>query len=211
MPSFWPEGKAANRDILGGDTDKQIASIYSFAKSANGEPEGFPVTANGAFEIIPKDRPVVQRTFMEGVGTHAILVGFPSGTHLAYDGKNARPALAWKGKFFDAYNTWFSRFAPFEKPIGSSIVKWPAPSSSANDVRFDGYRLDAQGVPTFLLSVGGVRVEERFDGTENGLQRTIAADVSVLKNFPIAHPEGVTVTENPAGTPGKRSFTYQWK
>ena len=211
MPSFWPEGKAANRDVLGGDTDRQIASIYSFAKSANGEPEGFPVTANGAFELIPKDRPIVQRTFMEGVGTHAILVGFTAGVHLAYDGKNARPALAWKGKFFDAYNTWFSRFTSFEKPIGGSIVKWPALSASTSDVRFDGYRLDAQGVPTFLLSVGGVRVEECFVGIENGLRRTITADAATLKNFPIAHPAGVTIVEDPAAAPGKRSFTYSWK
>ena len=210
MPSFWPGGTAANHDILGGDTAKQIASIYSFAKSANGEPEGFPVTTNGAFELIPKERPIVQRTFMEGVGTHAILVGFPSGVHFAYDGKNARPALAWKGKFFDAYNTWFSRFAPFEKPLGEAVVKWPVPSASTSDVRFDGYRLNAQGVPTFLLSVGGVRVEERIVGTENGLRRTITADDAVLKNFPVAHPDGVTVTEEPAAQ-GKRSFNYSWK
>ncbi len=210
MPSFWPEGNAANRDIVGGDTDKQIASIYSFAKSANGEPEGFPVTSGGAFELVPQERPIVQRTFMEDTGTHAILVGFPSGVHLAYDGEHARPSLAWKGKFFDAYNTWFSRFAPFEKPPGESVVKWPAPSASTSDVRFDGYRLDAQGVPTFLLSVGGVRVEERFEGIENGLRRTVSADAAALKNFPVAHPEGVTVTEEPAA-PGKRSFTYSWK
>jgi len=169
------------------------------------------VTANGAFELIPKERTIVQRTFMEGVGTHAILVGFPSGVHVAYDGKNARPALAWKGKFFDAYNTWFSRFAPFEKPPGDSIVKWPAPSASTSNVRFDGYRLDAQGVPTFLLSVGGVRVVERFVGIEDGLRRTIAADAAVLKDFPIAHPEGVIVAEDSAGTPTERSFTYSWK
>ncbi|MEO6786691.1 MAG: c-type cytochrome, partial [Chthoniobacteraceae bacterium] len=210
MPSFWPEGKAANRDILGGDTERQIASIYSFAKSANGEPEGYPANSAGQFELIPKDRAIVQRTFMEGVGTHAILVGFPDGVSLAYDGKNARPALAWKGKFFDAYNTWFSRFAPFERPPGTSVVKWPAASTSSAEIRFDGYRLDAQGVPTFLLSVGGVRVEERFDGIKGGLRRTITADDSVLRNFPIAHPEGVAVTEEPAA-PGKRSFTYSWK
>jgi cytochrome c553 len=210
MPSFWPDGKAANRDILGGDTDQQIASIYSFAKSANGEPEGYPVTAAGQFELIPKDRAIVQRTFMQGAGTHAILVGFPSGVHLAYDGEHARPALAWKGKFFDAYNTWFSRFAPFEKPPGDAVVKWPAPSASGSDVRLDGYRIDAQGVPIFLLSVGGARVEERFEGIEGVLRRTIAANAAVLKNFPIAHPEGVTVMEDSAA-PGKRSFTYSWK
>ena len=211
MPSFWPEGKAANGDILNGEADRQIASIYSFAKSANGEPEGFPVTANGAFELIPKDRPIVQRTFMEGVGTRAILVGFPSGVHVAYDGEHARPALAWKGKFFDAYNTWFSRFTPFEKPPGSEVVKWPEPATSATNVRFDGYRLSTDGVPVFLLSVGSAHVEERLDGIDNGLRRTLTGDTSVLGNFPVTHPEGIAVVEDPVTAPGKRSFTYSWK
>ena len=78
-------------------------------------------------------------------------------------------------------------------------------------MRFNGYRLDAEGVPTFLLSVGGACVEEQLVGIENGLRRTITADAAVLKNFPVAHPEGVTVTEEPASAPGKRSFTYSWK
>ncbi|MEN9536885.1 MAG: hypothetical protein RLZZ178_882, partial [Verrucomicrobiota bacterium] len=79
MPSFWPGGKSFNPTILGGDTDKQIAAIYKFAESANGEPEGFPQNRNGEFEIVPKDRPVVQRAFLDGVGVRAILVGFPTG------------------------------------------------------------------------------------------------------------------------------------
>lgn len=210
MPSFWPEGKASNHDILGGDTDRQIASIYSFAKSANGEPEGFPALGGSAFELIPKDRPIVQRTFMEGAGTHAILVGFPTGVHLAYDGKNARPALAWKGKFFDAYNTWFSRFAPFEKPPGEAIVQWPPAPASPAHLRFGGYRLDKQGVPTFLYSVDGVAVEERFEGVENGLRRIITSK-SPAPELPITHPAGVSVTENPGSAAGHRSFTYLWK
>lgn len=210
MPSFWPEGKASNREILDGDTDRQIASIYSFAKSANGEPEGFPALSGGAFELIPKDRPIVQRTFMEGAGTHAILVGFPTGVHLAYDGKNARPALAWKGKFFDAYNTWFSRFAPFEKPPGEAIVQWPPAPESPVHLRFGGYRLDKQGVPTFLYSVDGVAVEERFEGIENGLRRIITSKSPTL-NLPITHPAGVSVTEDPGSAPGHHSFTYLWK
>jgi cytochrome c2 len=208
MPSFWPEGKASNREILDGDTDRQIASIYSFAKSANGEPEGFPALNGSAFELIPKDRPIVQRTFMEGAGTHAILVGFPTGVHLAYDGQNARPALAWKGKFFDAYNTWFSRFAPFEKPPGEAIVQWP--SASQGQVRFGGYRLDKRGVPTFLYSVDGVAVEERFEGIKNGLRRIVSWKSPALE-LPINHPAGVAVTEAPGSAPGHRIFTYLWK
>jgi hypothetical protein len=103
MPSFWPRGKSFNPAILGGDTDKQIAAIFKFAESANGEPEGFPQNRNGEFEIVPKDRPVVQRAWVDGVSVRAILVGFPTGVHLAYDGEQGGPGLASKGRFFDAY------------------------------------------------------------------------------------------------------------
>ncbi|MBI5773686.1 MAG: c-type cytochrome [Verrucomicrobia bacterium] len=211
MPSFWPEGKAANMEILGGDTARQIAAIYEFAKSGKGEPEGYPATASGQFELVPKEHPIVQRTFMEGVGTHTILVGFPEGVHLAYDGEHARPVLAWRGKFFDAYSTWFSRFAPFEKPLGESVVKWPAASPGDPPVRFEGYRLDAKRVPTFLFTVEGVRVEERFEPAENGLRRSLKWDAAKLKDLSIAHPDGVTVAEDSGSAPGKRSFTYVWK
>jgi hypothetical protein len=148
---------------------------------------------------------------MEGVGTHAILVGFPTGVHLAYDGKNARPVLAWKGKFFDAYNTWFSRFAPFEKPPGEAIVQWPPAPANQAHLRFGGYRLDRQGVPTFLYSVDGVAVEERIEGVENGLRRIITWKATALESPVITHPAGVSVAEDAGSVPGHRSFTYLWK
>jgi mono/diheme cytochrome c family protein len=210
MPSFWPGGHAANQEILGGDTDRQIASIYSFAKSANGEPEGFPSAASGEFELLPKTHPVVLRTFLEKAGTHAILVGFPQGSHLAYDGKASRPALAWQGKFFDAYTTWFSRFAPFEKPLGQHVVIWPQAAPEPG-VRFEGYRLDEKRVPVFLLNVGGVRVSDRFEAVEGGLVRSVVWDPARLKNFSVTHPDGVAVTEHPDSTPGARRFNYSWK
>ena len=147
---------------------------------------------------------------MEGIGTHAILVGFPQGVHLAYDGKSGRPALAWRGKFFDGYNTWFSRFAPFEKPLGSAVVHWPSASESSADTRFDGYRLDAQRVPTFLLTVAGTHVEERFEPIEGGLRHTVKWDAAVLPNLEITHPDGVTVAEEPGSAVGNRRFTYRW-
>ena len=211
MPSFWPDGKAANRDILGGDTERQIASIIAFAREGKGLPEGFPATSAREFELIPSLRPVVLRTFMADVGTHAILVGFPAGVHVAYNGRDCRPALTWKGRFFDAYGTWFSRFAPFEKPLGESVVAWPAPSDAADTRKFEGYRLDAAGVPTFLFSVGGVPVAERFEPAENGsLRRTLTWNLESLRSLPVAHPPGLTVQASPASTPGKLEFIYTW-
>ena len=205
MPSFWPAGKSFNPGILGGDTDKQIASIFKFVESANGEPEGFPQNRNGEFEIVPKDRPVVQRAFLDGVGVRAILVGFPTGVHLAYDGDKGGPGLAWKGRFFDAYLTWFSRFPTFEKPIGEQVVAWPKPTG-----RFLGYRLDAQGNPTFLNEQGGVKVEETYEGIEHGLRRTITW-VPTPDFIPtITHPLDLKPTEE-SSAQGRRVFTYLWK
>jgi mono/diheme cytochrome c family protein len=211
MPSFWPEARAANTEILGGDTAKQIAAIYAFAREGKGEPEGYPDTASGQFELVPKDRPIVQRAFLQGVGTHAILVGFPEGVHLAYDGERARPALLWRGKFFDAYTTWFARFAPFEQPLGEAVVKWPEPSPGEPPVRFEGYRFDARGVPTFLFDTGGARVEERFEPVKSVIRRVLQWDAVKVPELAIAHPDGVTVTEEPARAPGQRSFIYSWK
>jgi len=205
MPSFWPAGKSFNPSILGGDTDKQIASIFKFVESANGEPEGFPQNRNGEFEIVPKDRPVVQRAFLDGVGVRAILVGFPAGVHLAYDGDRGGPGLAWKGRFFDAYLTWFSRFPTFEKPLGEQVVAWPKPTG-----RFLGYRLDAQGNPTFLNEQGGVKVEETYEGVEHGLRRTVTWAPTPDFKPTITHPAELTPTEGPA-TEGRRVFTYLWK
>ena len=205
MPSFWPGGKSFNQEILGGDTDKQIAAIYKFAESANGEPEGFPQNRNGEFEIVPKDRPVVQRAFTDGVGVRAILVGFPTGVHLAYDGDKGGPGLAWKGRFFDAYLTWFSRFPTFEKPIGTEVVAWPKPTG-----RFLGYRLDAKGNPTFLNEQGGVKVEETYEGIENGLRRTVTWASTPDFNPTITHPLELKPTEE-SSAQGRRVFTYLWK
>lgn len=214
MPSFWPHGVSSNPQILGGDTLRQIASIYSFAKSANGEPEGFPETGGGEFEMLPRERPLVQRTFMEDAGTHAILVGFPEGVHLAFNGLSAQPALAWKGRFFDAYNTWFSRFAPFEMPLGDSIVKW-APTPVREEDRFDGYRLDAAGVPTFLSTVSGAAVEDRYIPVEGGLRRLFRWRSGAGFSPNPRHPDGVEVREVPSADlkDGWNSlqFNYLWK
>ena len=203
MPSFWPEGKAANPETLGGDTARQIGAIYGFAKSANGEPEGFPERGTSEFELIPKERPLVQRTFLEGVGTHAILVGNPGGTHFAVDGRSGEVVLVWAGRFFDAYQTWFSRFAPFEKPLGD--VLWGGTPRETQGQRFDGYRLDADGVPVFLRSAGSQSWEERIEPRDGGLLRRVSWKTGAAPG--LRHPDGVRRSEKSG--PGWVEHFYQ--
>ena len=208
MPPLWPGGQSMIRDVLEGDTERQIASIWAFILKGDGIPEGFPDIVSGAFELIPKDRPIVQRAFLNGVGPQAILTGFPGGVNLAYNGETGRPAKMWRGRFFDAYSTWFLRAAPFEDPLGTDVLDWPGGSSSAN--QFLGYRLEKDGSPVFLNNVTGVPIEEHFEAVDGKLRRTLiwkpAGEEPVW-----THPGGAVVTEAPESGPGHRIFFYHWK
>lgn len=206
MPPLWPGGQSTVPDVLGGDTERQIAAIWTFIREGEGLPEGFPDRTSGQFEIVPKDRPAIQRTFFEGAGTKAILVGFPGGVSLAYDGNAARPAVLWRGPFFDAYQTWFSRHAPFEKPLGDWVAVFPE-TGAETERRFRGYRLDAAGNPTFLFTEGDREVGERFAVEEGRLVRTLTWTEG---SAPAAtHPESVEVESASEGN--ILTFIYSWK
>jgi mono/diheme cytochrome c family protein len=190
MPAFWPEGKSANASILGGDTAKQIASIWVYLRDGKTEPDGYP-PPRGEFELIAQDKPVLLRCFMKVAGTQAIAVGFAQKVHFAFDAEKIRPALAWKGRFLDAYSTWYVRAQPFVDPLGESVVElpssmpfatldrsdapWPAASGTDAGYRLGGYRLDKHGIPTFLYRFGPTEIEDRIVPSEDGkgLVRTL--------------------------------------
>jgi len=215
MPSFWPNGEASNNEVLGGNTLAQISAIYSFANNGKGIPEGFHNENSTQFEIKPIEQPVIQRTFLQDVGTHAILVGFPDGIHLAIDGKSGQPAEMWKGRFFDAYNTWFSRFPEFGKPQGHDLAKWPA-SSRKPLSQFQGYRLDKEGIPEFILKFKEAELIERFtphklDSGETGMLRVVHySRLGQLDDKRLNHPRKIKRTEINDNDPMTRTFIYQW-
>ena len=204
MPSLWPGGKSTVPGVLGGKADQQIAAIWAFIEKGHGLPEGFPDRSGGKFELVPKDRPIVQRTFFKRTGSKAILVGFPGEIHIAYDGLNAHPSLVWKGRFFDAYNTWFTRAAPFEEPPGEEVFEFPKPESKG---RFRGYRLDASGNPIFLLQSDGRELEEHFSVAGGKLYRTISWTEGTAPV--VTHPKGAEVAEEAKGN--TLTLIYSWK
>ena len=118
--------------------------------------------------------------------------------------------MLWKGKFFDAYTTWFSRFAPFEKPLSEDIVRWPDPNPEQAKLRFEGYKLKKNGSPIFLFSYLETLIEDQFEGVENGLVREISWSGSSVPP-PITHPLQVTVQEVPLTHSNQLRFIYLWK
>jgi len=209
MPPLWPGGQSMVKDVLGGDSEQQIAAIWAFIKDGEGLPEGYPEHIANAFELIPTDRPILQRTFLNNVGPHAILAGFPGGIHIAYDGDKGRPALAWRGRFFDAYSTWFVRAAPFEDPLEKEAFAWPK-ASETDPAGYRGYKLDSQGNPTFLSTQDGIEIEDHYTAIDGQLHRTLSWPTG--KPEPTwTHPEGLTQTAAPSPKPNQRTFIYSWQ
>lgn len=192
MPSFWPEGVAVNDEILEGDTDAQIRSIWAWM----GEGIRADVPAGmirGRRELLPDSEPLIYRNFIEGAGPRAIGVGYPERAHLAWDAGQLRLALMWQGAFIDSARHATDRGVGFEPPLGDSVLKfpagpsvailadpaapWPTTADKSLGYRFKGYSLGDDRRPTFYFEVGGSFVTDRYvpnvDGVDVSFTRTI--------------------------------------
>jgi cytochrome c1 len=147
--------------------DQEIESIWTYLKEIEGQPLPEGLISTEDFELKPEKagRPIVFRSFITGAGSHAIGVGFPQGIHAAFDAAQSRWAIVWKGRFLDALNNWQSREMLPIKPLGTDVKMLPAESGERE---FTGYKLDKQGVPTFLYQIDGKPAEDTLRPAKNG-------------------------------------------
>jgi hypothetical protein len=189
MPASWPEGKTFYPDVLDGTAAGQIEGVWRYLGGTKPRP---PVgSGTNPIEVVPVDRPIIYRNFIEGAGPRAIGVGYPEHVNLAWDADRLRLALVWRGAFIDAGKHWTGRGQGFQPPLGdrvftpdiatplarfedaTALANAPWPKGSARDAdgpadghRFSGYSLDAYGRPTMLWRWGDMRVQERFTPAE---------------------------------------------
>ena len=190
MPTFFPDGKSSRPDLLEGDVEDQVAALWFYLKDLANQPlpEKIEKVRSQNYELRPKERPVVLRSFMRDAGTHAIAVGFPEQIHYSFDAEKIQLTSAWKGRFLDARGTWFERFTPPAEPLGESLVQfaqgppfavldeneavWPEWGSLKEMYLFQGYRLDDKGVPVFQYRFGKWQIQERIEPVgQDGLRR----------------------------------------
>lgn len=150
--------------------DKDIESIWTYLREVEGQPLPEGLASAADFELKPTDRPIVFRSFIEGVGTHAIGVGFPGGINAAFDAKTSRWALIWKGRFLDAMSNWQDRAMPPIKPLGTELKQLPPTSSER---LFGGYRVGKDGIPTFLYREKGQQIEDTLKPAGDHFERMI--------------------------------------
>lgn len=164
MPTAWPNGKSVMRNILDGDADQQIESIWIYLNDQERAAKPFGV-GNQPIELIAWRKAVIYRNFIQGAGSRAIGVGFPEKANIAFDASDMNLAMIWQGAFIDASRHWTGRGQGFQGPLGDNIVKlppgaplailpepsakWPGESGKAAGFQFLGYRLDELNNPTF--------------------------------------------------------------
>lgn len=192
MPTFWPEGKAVNSEILNGNTEEQIAALWAFL-SQGAEAETPSGLVQAKMELVPSVEPIIYRNFIEGAGARGIAVGYPERVHLAFDAAEGRVTMMWQGAFIDASRHRNDRGAGFEPPLGENIIRppvgvsfafledaaavWPEFSGRKAGYRNRGYELDQERRPTFLYEFDGLKVTDRFvpvrGELDSGFSRTI--------------------------------------
>jgi cbb3-type cytochrome oxidase cytochrome c subunit len=186
MPAGFPFGKTSFPQMQEGRVDLQIDALWAYITA--GERAGLPpgINPKPTSGIVIGDEPVVFRTFVNGLGAHAIAVGFRQRTHLVFDADRIKTSAAWSGDFVSTQGAWEGRGGNYARIEGTGVLKFPegpafARLPSANSEwptdppkpaahiqasrtpegwRFRGYRYTPDRVPVFRYDVGPVSVEE---------------------------------------------------
>jgi hypothetical protein len=186
MPTGFPNGKSFFPQIQGGDVDLQIDALWAYITA--GERAGIPpgIVPKQTDEIVIGDEPVVFRTFVSGLGAHAIAVGFRQRTHAVFDADRIKLSAAWAGDFIPTRGAWEGRGGNYTGLPGNAVLKFPSgpafarlpnpvatwptdPPKPADHIqasrtppgwRFRGYRYTGERLPVFRYDIGSIRVEE---------------------------------------------------
>lgn len=229
MPAAWPMGQSLLPNVLGGDTSKQIHSVWAFL--SDGDRAAIPLgLGRDPIELVAVDRAVIYRNFIEGAGPRAIGVGYPEKINVAFDANDLRLALAWQGAFIDAARHWTDRGVGFQGPLGDNVLKltggvewakldapeatWPTQSAKQLGYHFRGYRLASQGKPVYQYDAAGVRIEDEIQpaaATEQArLTRTLTVSLRGDEPAPPASKDNVTNSGAPAVAPTAKPGDTIW-
>lgn len=196
MPSAWPAfGPSLIKDVLDGDTDKQIMAVWTYLRDGMRAktPAGL---ASSKMELVPTEEAIIYRNFIQGAGPRAIGVGYPEGMNVAFDAEDLRFALIWQGAFIDASRHWQGRGQGFQPPAGGKVEQlapqvavaklddarsaWPTTHAPGRNAKFLGYRVTSDQRPTFLYRVDDLLVEDFVTPVETATSTTLSRSITIV-------------------------------
>jgi mono/diheme cytochrome c family protein/anti-sigma factor RsiW len=196
MPSSWPDGTAVRTDILGGDTDGQLTSIYNYLSlgTSAADPSGLRTEPS---KLVVTDRAITYRGRSSIAGYRGIAVGLPGGVNYAFNAQNGALSAIWSNDF--VHVNWHGQGAGDFSPVGEPVRlaqdvafmvglqapdRWPLRpiTTKENPVnpdplyprqhgyQFVGYSLDEadSSVPMFEYRFGSVSVRDRSVALQGG-------------------------------------------
>ena len=197
MPSFWPDGKAALTNVLGGDAGQQIDALWQYLSYGRNvrAPAGI---VREPLELKAGKEAVMLRRNYSGIGKRGIGVGYPSKVNLAFDAGQMRLAMIWRGDFIEASAAFRGQGSGAVRPLSREVLRFPSgaafavlenprspwPTNEARqlpDFQLRGYTLDKLRRPTFRYDFKGGQITDRFiDRTDTDgkgyLERTLALE-----------------------------------
>lgn len=197
MPSYWPGGVAARKEILEGDPGLQIEALWQYL--SDGRKARNPVgLSRQSDEIRVTD--VAEMCRGRGpAGYRGIAVGYPNGLSLAFDSEQMNLRSIWKGEFASARpNSWsprggdritFPAGIPFHN-LEDWDAEWPYKGKTDylfphdHGYQYRGYFLDGKKRPIFTYEYQGIMVEDYFEDVMDDkgasyFKRTLTLDAAV--------------------------------
>jgi hypothetical protein len=191
MPTAWPDGRAAFRTILDGDTDRQIEAIWYYLSlgTSAADPSGIRSVST---KLTVTDHARTFRGRSRIAGFRGIAVGLPEKLSYAFNAETGTLSALWRGDFIGV--NWNGQgsgdFNPASEPIALaqdvSFVQladenstWPLKPVMTKEAKlnpnplypknvgyqFGGYYLDEASVPTFMYRSGSIGIEDRSEAT----------------------------------------------
>ncbi len=203
MPTAWPNGVAAHKTILDGDTDLQIQAIWYYLSlgTSAADPSGI---RNISTKLTVGNTARTFRGRSRVAGFRGIAVGLPEKLNYAFNAETGTLSAFWRGDFISV--NWNGQgsgdFNPGSEPItlaqdvslttlADKDSPWPLMPVMTKDARvnpnplypknlgyqFRGYSLGESSIPTLMYQCGTIEIEDRSVANEQrGLSRVIQFD-----------------------------------
>jgi cytochrome c551/c552 len=210
MPSMAHLGESALHQL------HQYVIASAAGKTELKKGDGDPFSVPGAMVR----RPQVQRIFLPDASPAAIAVALPGDLSYCFDASECRLRYVWKGGFIVGTPYWKANGSSLAKLDGEVVYKEPAfplaieGEAKHPELKFLGYRVGKDGIPTFRYSRDGVAWQETIRPLPDGSGIDRLFETRSDKTLEVRTPAGVSVTPGSAIDLSKeKSFTltYRWK
>ncbi len=203
MPTAWPNGVAAHKTILDGNTDLQIQAIWYYLSlgTSAADPPGI---RNISTRLTVGNTARTFRGRSRVAGFRGIAIGLPEKWNYAFNAETGTLSAIWRGDFISV--NWNGQgsgdFNPASEPIllaqdvsfttlADEDSPWPLMPVMTKDARvnpnplypknlgyqFRGYSFGQSSIPTLMYQCGTLEIEDRSEAIEQrGLKRVIQFD-----------------------------------